>query len=120
MIARRPFRIALGAMLALGAGALPAQEAPQADTVAETALGDAEMGEDIYKKSCRGCHGPTAKGLASYPTLRDQTFDYLVDRLERYRAGERFGPNTPLMAPRAKKLSDEDIANISTFIVSLE
>ena len=86
----------------------------------EVVLGDVLMGENLYKKNCRGCHGPTAKGLASYPKLREQPLEYLVDRLERYRKGERFGPNTPLMAPRAKKLSDEDIVNISTFIVSLD
>lgn len=78
---------------------------------------DVEIGKDLYKKNCRQCHGPTAKGLASYPKLVGQTAEYLTDRLERYRAGERFGPNTPLMAPRAKSLSDEDITNIVTFIV---
>lgn len=87
---------------------------------ASDAVVDIELGEKHYKKTCRGCHGPTAKGLASYPKLRGQTTDYLVDKLERYRKGERFGPNTPLMAPRAKKLTDEDIANISAFIVSLD
>ena len=78
---------------------------------------DVEVGKDLYKKNCRQCHGPTAKGLASYPKLVGQSAEYLTDRLERYRAGERFGPNTPLMAPRAKSLSDEDITNIVTFIV---
>lgn len=78
------------------------------------------IGQKLYKKNCRACHGPTAKGVASYPKLRDQTVEYLVDKLTRYRAGEKFGPNTPLMAPRAKKLSDEDIVNISTFIASIE
>lgn len=78
---------------------------------------DVDAGKDLYKKNCRQCHGPTAKGLASYPKLVGQTAEYLTDRLERYRAGERFGPNTPLMAPRAKSLSDEDITNIVTFIV---
>jgi len=90
---------------------------------AETAavvVGDGELGAALYKKECRGCHGPTAKGLASYPKLREQTAEYLIDKLERYRAGEKFGPNTPLMAPRAKKLSDDDIVNIATFITSLE
>lgn len=77
---------------------------------------DVEVGKNLYKKNCRQCHGPTAKGLASYPKLVGQTAEYLTDRLERYRAGERFGPNTPLMAPRAKSLSDEDITNIVTFI----
>ncbi len=79
---------------------------------------DIEAGGKLYKKECRGCHGPTAKGLASYPKLAGHPFEYLVDRLERYRAGEKFGPNTPLMAPRAKKLTDEDIANIATFIAT--
>ncbi|MEL6101932.1 MAG: cytochrome c [Pseudomonadota bacterium] len=81
---------------------------------------DVAVGEALYKKECRGCHGPTAKGLASYPRLVGQTSDYLIDRLERYRKGEKFGPNTMLMAPRAKKLSDDDIVNIVNFIASLE
>lgn len=58
--------------------------------------------------------------MASYPKLRGQTAEYLTDKLTRYRAGEKFGPNTPLMAPRAKKLSDDDIVNIAQFISSLE
>ena len=79
---------------------------------------DVAEGEALYKKNCRGCHGPTAKGLASYPRLVGQPPEYLVERLEKYRAGEKLGPNTPLMAPRAKKLSDEDIINIVNYIVT--
>ena len=79
---------------------------------------DVDEGKALYKKECRGCHGPTAKGLASYPKLVGHPAEYLVEKLERYRAGEKIGPNTPLMAPRAKKLSDEDITNIVTFIVT--
>jgi len=82
--------------------------------------GDIDAGKKLYKKECRSCHGPTAKGLSSYPKLRGQTAEYLADKLQRYRAGEKFGPNTPLMAPRAKKLSDEDIENISGFIAGIE
>ncbi|MEM8697594.1 MAG: c-type cytochrome [Pseudomonadota bacterium] len=79
---------------------------------------DVDAGAKLYKKECRGCHGPTAKGLASYPKLAGQPADYLAKRLEQYRAGEKLGPNTPLMAPRAKKLSDDDIANIANFIAT--
>ena len=79
---------------------------------------DIEAGGKLYKKECRGCHGPTAKGLASYPKLAGQPAEYLVQRLEEYRSGKKLGPNTPLMAPRAKKLSDEDIANIANFIAT--
>ena len=81
---------------------------------------DVAAGEALYMKECKGCHGPTAKGLASYPRLVDHPPEYLVDRLERYRKGEKFGPNTPLMAPRARKLSDDDIVNVANFIASLE
>ena len=81
---------------------------------------DISAGEALDKSEGRRCHGPTAKGLASYPKLAGNTPEYSADKLERYRAGERFGPNTPLMAPNAKKLSDDDIANLSGFIASLE
>ena len=77
-----------------------------------------DEGGELYKKQCRSCHGPTAKGMASYPRLAGKPLEYLVQRLEQYRAGKKLGPNTPLMAPRAKKLSDDDIANIANFIVT--
>lgn len=80
------------------------------------AAGDTEATKKLYKKQCRSCHGPTGKGLASYPKLAGHTEEYIADKLTRYRAGEKFGPNTPLMAPRAKKLSDEDIANLASYI----
>ncbi|WP_366525279.1 c-type cytochrome [uncultured Roseibium sp.] len=67
--------------------------------------------KEFYKRNCRACHGPTAKGLSSYPKLVGQSPEYLVDRLERYREREKIGPNTSLMAPRAKNLSDEFIIN---------
>lgn len=83
-------------------------------------VGDPAVGEKQYRRECRGCHGPTAKGLASYPGLVQHPPDYIVDRLARYRSGEKIGPNTPLMAPRAKKLSDGDIADLTAFIDSLK
>ena len=79
---------------------------------------DISAGESLYKKNCKACHGPTGKGLASYPKLAGRDAEYLADKLKRYRAGEKFGPNTPLMAPNAKKLSDDDITNIVEFMVT--
>ena len=79
---------------------------------------DVAAGEKIYQRVCKNCHGPKAQGMASYPRLSDKEADYLQQRLEQYRAGEKLGPNTPLMAPHAKKLSDEDIANIVTYITT--
>jgi len=85
----------------------------------EPAAFDLAAGEALYKKSCRRCHGPTAKGMASFPKLVGQTPEYLIEKLEQYRAGEKVGANTALMAPNAKSLSDEDIVNISQFISSI-
>ncbi|MEM6677731.1 MAG: c-type cytochrome [Pseudomonadota bacterium] len=84
---------------------------------APAAAQDIDAGAAQYKSTCRNCHGPTAKGLASYPKLAGQPLDYLVSRLKQYRAGDRLGPNTPLMAPQARDLSDEDILNIASYIV---
>lgn len=89
------------------------------DDTAKLGAADLEAGKALYKKSCRRCHGPTAKGMASFPKLVGQTPEYLVEKLEQYRAGEKVGPNTALMAPNAKSLSDEDILNISQFISSI-
>ena len=80
---------------------------------------DIEAGEKTYKRTCRACHGNDAQGTGSFPRLSDKTADYLAGQLVRYRAGERIGPNTGLMAPNAAKLSDDDIANVSNYIATL-
>ena len=85
---------------------------------AQATAQDVAAGETVYQKDCRNCHGPTAKGMAVFPKLTGNSADYIVDRLEKYRAGETVGPNTPLMAPLAKKLSDEDIANLAAYITT--
>ena len=79
---------------------------------------DASSGETLYQDVCKNCHGPTAKGMASFPKLAGQNVAYLVSRLEQYRAGEKVGPNTALMMPLAADLSDEDIANLAAYITT--
>lgn len=79
---------------------------------------DVAEGEKIYQSECKSCHGPKAQGMASFPKLAGNSIEHIVMRLKQYRAGEKVGPNTPLMAPRAIDLSDDDIANIATFIVT--
>ena len=74
--------------------------------------------ETLYKEVCKNCHGPTAKGMASYPKLIGHGSDYLVARLEQYRAGEKIGPNSPLMIPHAAELTDEDIAGLAAYITT--
>lgn len=100
---------------------LPASDVPSA-AAAETAQVaqkvDLVAAEKIFKKSCRGCHGNKGQGASSYPSISDKEPTYIADKLERYRLGEKFGPNSVLMIQSAKKLSDEDIANLSVYVAT--
>jgi len=89
-----------------------------AETVASAQEVDLEAAQRIYQRSCRACHGNRAQGASSYPSLSDKEPDYIVEKLERYRAGERFGPNSILMIQHARKLSDEDIASLAVFMTT--
>ena len=101
-----------GAMVsASSAKAQDAAPAPVTDGAPDVAAG-----ETLYQAVCRNCHGPKAKGMASFPKLTGFDAEHLTMRLEQYRAGETVGPNTPLMAPMAVGLSDEDIANLAAYI----
>lgn len=82
----------------------------------DVAAADLAAGEDLYQTVCRNCHGPTAKGMASFPRLAGHDAQFLSTQLAEYRAGETLGPNTLLMAPHAKKLSDADIVNLAAYI----
>ena len=95
---------------------LPIAIATICAAAAAAAAEDAVPGEELYQSVCRNCHGPKAQGLASFPKLNDKDAGYLGDRLAQYRAGERVGANTALMAPHAADLTDEEIADLSTYI----
>jgi cytochrome c len=95
--------LALGAALVIGGAAQ---------------AGDVEAGKAKYS-TCIACHGAQGQGQAIFPKLAGHTAEEIVDLLNRYRAGETVGPNTPLMAPQAKPLSDEDIANLAAYIETL-
>lgn len=84
----------------------------------DVASADLTAGGELYQSVCRNCHGPTAKGMASFPKLAGHEAQYLSTQLAEYRAGERLGPNTALMAPHAKELSDADIVNLAAYIAT--
>ncbi|WP_019625083.1 c-type cytochrome [Thioalkalivibrio sp. ALJT] len=77
---------------------------------------DVQAGQSMYQNVCASCHGAEGQGQAIFPALTGKDMDYLVDIMERYRAGEEVGDNTALMRPQAQGLSDEDIANVSAYI----
>ncbi|MGF1501551.1 MAG: c-type cytochrome [Paracoccaceae bacterium] len=93
---------AVGATLALGA---PTAEA-----------GDVAAGEARYNVNCVNCHGRTGKGMASFPPIRGRDAAYINDRLSKYRAREKIGPNSAIMMDLTKDLSDADIANLAAYV----
>ena len=81
---------------------------------------DIDAGEKRYHKSCHNCHGPAGMGVASYPKVSGKDFSYIVDKLNRYRAGEKIGPNSALMISMAKKLSDIEIQILAAYLSSVK
>lgn len=78
--------------------------------------GDAAAGK-AKSSTCVGCHG--AAGISNnplWPNLAGQKEAYLVKQLKAFRDGSR--PD-PMMAPMAKPLSDDDIANLAAYYSSL-
>jgi cytochrome c553 len=93
-----------GAVLALG--------------TAPAAAADLAAGQQIYASECAQCHGRTGRGTAVFPTVRGKSAEFIAERLTQYRAGERVGPNSPLMIAAASDLSDPEIADVAAYIAA--
>ena len=82
--------------------------------------GNAETGVP----ACMACHGPGGEGnpLSGYPALAGQHGVYTSKMLERFRSGENWGDkdaNSNVMNGVAERLSDDEIAALSSFIQGL-
>jgi cytochrome c553 len=80
---------------------------------------DIDVGDKRYHKNCHNCHGKAGMGVASYPKVSGLDSSYIVDRLNRYRSGEKIGPNSGLMISMAKKLSNEEIRVLAAYLSSV-
>ena len=74
-------------------------------------------GESKYA-ACGACHGAYGGGGVG-PALAGQTAEYIVGRLNQYKAGEKVGSQSNLMWGQAAGLSDQDIDDLAEFITSL-
>ena len=83
-------------------------------------------GEKLYRggdasrgiPACMACHGPTGRGNepAKFPALRGQQSTYVVKQLNDYASGTRAtGPNG-IMQTIAKRLSNDDIRNLASYM----
>ncbi|PKL95149.1 MAG: cytochrome C [Gammaproteobacteria bacterium HGW-Gammaproteobacteria-8] len=81
--------------------------------------GDAERGR-VLAYTCTGCHGiPFYKNSYpsySVPMLGGQNQQYLIAALKAYRAGDR---KHATMQAQAATLSDQDINDITAYLVSV-
>lgn len=84
------------------------------------AAGDAERGA-VIGETCLGCHGVTSYTNV-YPTykvpkLGGQHEAYLVAALKAYRSGER---THKTMHAQARKMTDQDIDDISAYLANMQ
>ena len=100
----------------LTVAALLATAAPLA---AEPAKGDPKAGHALVY-TCGGCHGVTGyeNAYPNYhvPRIAGQNYDYLVAALNGYKKGDR---SHPTMRAQGESLSDQDIANIASYLSRL-
>ena len=77
---------------------------------------------DSSVSACMACHGPTGRGnpAAAYPSIRGQYAAYTAKQLRDYASDTREsdGP-TKVMRDIARRLSEEDILAVSSYIQGL-
>jgi cytochrome c553 len=81
------------------------------------ASGDPQLGQD-KSTMCAQCHGRNGISIVPiYPNLAGQKEQYLILSLKAYRSGERVNM---AMTPHARKLSDEDIADLAAYYAQMD
>ena len=74
-------------------------------------------GEAKYA-ACGACHGSNGGGGVG-PALAGQTVQYIVGRLNQYKAGEKVGNQSNMMWGQAAGMSDTDINDLAEYIKTL-
>lgn len=69
--------------------------------------------------ACHSCHGYNGRGAAPlYPVIGGQRYPYLVSQLKKWRDGSRANDPMSQMQVVARKMTDDDIHNVSAFLNS--
>tara|TARA_B100001094_G_scaffold20546_2_gene17383 strand:+ start:1914 stop:2525 length:612 start_codon:yes stop_codon:yes gene_type:complete len=88
-----------------------------------------ELGESIYRAgikglsvaACAACHSPTGggNGPAGFPSLSGQHPDYTLMQLKAFRSGERQNDSSAMMRSVVKRLTDEELEALSSYVSGL-
>lgn len=77
---------------------------------------DIKAGEEKANTVCMACHGQNGHSVnPEWPNLAGQGEKYIKKQLNDFKNGNR---KSPIMAPQAQILSDQDIENIAAFYAS--
>jgi cytochrome c553 len=85
-------------------------------TISTAQAGDAAAGESTYSgMGCMGCHGQSGNSMMPdmFPKLAGLEEAYIDEQLQAFKSGER---ENATMQPMSAALSDEDIANLATYL----
>jgi len=87
------------------------------------------LGERIYRggnlasgvPACASCHGVTGQGNlpANFPRLSGQFAEYTSDQLKKFRSGTRSDDVNGIMRDIAKRMTDEEIQAVSSYVSGL-
>ncbi|NKB76911.1 MAG: c-type cytochrome [Gammaproteobacteria bacterium] len=98
------------AMVVVAISGLTSQAVPAQD-------GDVEAGKQ-KSATCVACHGPNGISVsADFPHLAGQVPGYIAIQLANFKSGER---SDPIMQGMSAGLSDEDMADLDAYYVSLD
>jgi len=108
---------------------LAAYYATQKQTIGTTQQVHYELGQRIYRggnlqsgvSACVACHGPKGEGNgpANFPRVGGQHAQYLADQLRAFKSGKRHNSPNRMMEMIAKRMTDEEIDAVSSYIEGL-
>jgi cytochrome c553 len=91
------------------------QECGEVATVADSSV--APKGTKLYA-GCIACHGAKGEGGIG-PSFKGQTSEYIASALNEYKNNIKRGPQSALMYAQAAALSENDIKELSKYIITL-
>ncbi len=105
-------------------------EKRQTSNLKELKANGIEVGKDYLGKAivnygdldrgipaCKSCHGYNGRGRGPvYPMINQQRYVYLTNQLKNWRDGSRANDPMAQMQIVARKLTDDDIKNLATFL----